>query len=108
MAGAPFRRERRHLAVARVSDERRPLILLLRIVLSLPDRIVVVDVGARLRVQSIDASLHPRDSLFGGEELFAGELGRPLERRVCVVGPVALEVRLTVHGQRRYPWPPGL
>ena len=84
----------------RIRHERRTKPDVLRIVLSLPDRIVVMDVVLRLGEELIVPLLRVGGRLLSREELFVAELGRTLERRDRVVGPEALQIRATVRGSR--------
>ena len=92
--------QRRQLPVARIGDERRAQPNVLRIVLILPDGIVVVDVVLRLGEELIAPLLGVGGRFFGREGLLVAELGRTLERRDGVVGPEALQVGLAVRCSR--------
>ena len=96
----PCRRQRRKPPVARIHDERRSKRRLLAVVLTLPDRIVVVDVVLRLREELVHPLLGVGGRLFGGEDCLLAELGRTLERRDRIVGPEALEIGVTVNRSR--------
>src|SRR6185369_3481847 len=87
----------------RVVDDGRPHVRLLHVVLGLPQRVVIVDVGARLAVQPVDAALEEGFGLGGREEFLPLRLVRTLEGDVAVVGPVALQVWMAVAGAGRVP-----
>jgi hypothetical protein len=95
-------RQFRNSSVGRVEDDRRPAARHdLRVVLALPDHVVVVDVLFRLAVLDLLALLRVRLGLGRREELLGAEIAVALERCVRGVGPVAREIRLTV-GQSRH------